>query len=224
MTEEQIRAIQNAHLPSWGRINRARLQAVLRYAGKNVLDVGCSTGAYVRYLRAQNYQAFGVDLLSVKEWEPGTFIKADASQLPFETRSFDTITAFEVVEHVPNPSRALQEFRRLSRKNIILSVPDCDTEPDLLRAGLTYTHWMDRTHCNFFTNDSLSQLLEQNGFRIINLEKINRIFPDYPVLRSYFIPATIAFPVSRLLAHLPFRRKDFMTLLVVAEVATPEIM
>ncbi len=217
MADDRLQAIQDARLPSWGRLHHRRLQAILRFGGQKVLDIGCSRGEYVYELRKRGYTAFGLDLLAAEEWTPGLFARSDAASLPCAGLSFDTLTAFEVLEHIPVPERALREFWHVCRKNLILSVPNCEPSPDLQRAGLAYTHWMDRTHCNFFTVESLKNILSQSGFQMVHLERINRIFPDFPALRSLYFPEKIAFPMARLLAHLPLRKRYDMTLLAVAD-------
>jgi ubiquinone/menaquinone biosynthesis C-methylase UbiE len=215
----KIEAMQNARLASWGKVNRARLAAVLRHSGSTVLDVGCSTGLYVDDLNRRGFFACGLDLLVDPAWKErlrNTFTTGEATWLPFPAESFDTVIAFEVLEHVPGPERALQEFHRVCRRNVILSVPDCAEPEHLLRAGLAYAHWRDRTHCNFFTRQSLGQALARNGFRVESLRGINYILPDYPALRSFAIPSGLAYFAARLLRRIPFRRQYPMTLLAIA--------
>jgi hypothetical protein len=95
-------------------------------------------------------------------------------------------------------------------------VPDCETPDGILRAGLVYAHWRDRTHRTFFTVDSLGDLLKQAGFRLVSLRRINAILPDYPVLRSLYVPPRLAYAAARALRRIPFRAQYCMTLLAVA--------
>ena len=203
----------------WGRINQQRLRFITRFAGHTVLDVGCSRGDYVTLFNKRGHKAFGLDLLTHQEWQPihpRHFIQGDPPRLPFPSQSFDTLLAFEILEHIPKPDLAVQEFSRVIRKNLIISVPDCTMNEDLLRAGLVYTHWLDLSHCNFFDQGSLRKILEENGFRVEVLTHINQILPDFIPLRSWHIPYKLAFQLSRLMARLPLRKQYRMTLLAVA--------
>ena len=97
MTTNQQMALAESRRPSWGKVNRARYQAVLKAAGRSILDVGCSTGEYVRQLRQSDYLAYGIDLLLDPGWVESVhhvFACASAMALPFPDRSFDTILAF----------------------------------------------------------------------------------------------------------------------------------
>lgn len=220
MTASFQQALKEAQRPSWGRINRARLKSVIKAAGKTILDVGCSTGEYVQKLSQEGYHIFGVDILFNPQWSTQPIKRiacADALNLPFPAQSFDTILAFEVLEHLPNASEVIDEFHRLCRKNLLISVPNCDLPSEFLTAGLVYSHWLDRTHCNFFTPQTLSKFLETHGFKIQEIKLINRVFPDYPVLRSFHIPHKVAYGISRILSRIPIRKQFFITILACAE-------
>jgi SAM-dependent methyltransferase len=158
--------------------------------------------------------------LADPEWlceEERPFVSGNALVLPFADAAFDTVTAFETLEHLREPALALSEFRRVARQNVILSVPDCETPEGLLKGGLTYAHWRDRTHRTFFTEASLRETLRASGYRPIFLKRIIPVLVDYPVLCSYGAPSRLAFLAARLLSRIPFRARYGMTLLAVAD-------
>jgi ubiquinone/menaquinone biosynthesis C-methylase UbiE len=180
------------------------------------LDVGCSSGNYVHLLRTRGYRAVGLDLLADPQWSEG-FVSGNALALPFANAIFDTVIAFETLEHLADPARALAEFRRVACRNVILSVPDCATPADLLQGGLTFAHWRDQTHRTFFTRSSLLNMLDVSGYRLLLVERIIPVLIDYPVLRSYHVPRYLAYQAARLLGRIPFRTRYGMALLAVAE-------
>ncbi|MBI1853352.1 MAG: class I SAM-dependent methyltransferase [Planctomycetes bacterium] len=70
-----------------------------------ILDAGCGNGEEVDALREAGHRAFGVDrgYRSV-EWRgrtnPGAFVLADATRLPFRDATFDLVLSIGVIEHV----------------------------------------------------------------------------------------------------------------------------
>lgn len=160
-------------------VNPQRFDAILKHAGKTILDVGCGSGAYVLKIAQEypQYQIKGVDYQYFESWKekPDNFLIADAFSLPFEDNSFDTITLFEVLEHLPNPEKALAEYLRVCRKNLILTVPNCDRNMELWKSNLIYSHWFDNTHVNFYTLDTIKEEVTQAGFKVKEAYLINRL-------------------------------------------------
>ena len=103
---------------------------VSKYATPNapILDAGCGTGLNLRHLPEGST---GVDInprniaLLRKRLPNHTVIEADVEALPFEDGSFGTVLCTEVIEHIPDPSAALAEYRRVLQPGGVLigSVP-----------------------------------------------------------------------------------------------------
>jgi ubiquinone/menaquinone biosynthesis C-methylase UbiE len=60
-----------------------------------------------------------------KELGHGEIYKtADIYSLPFEDKSFDTVTCSEVLEHLTEPEKAIRELLRVAKLQVIITVPD----------------------------------------------------------------------------------------------------
>jgi SAM-dependent methyltransferase len=98
---------------------------------RRVLEVGCGEGVVLATLavRLPGARIDGVELDETALGQararcPGaTLVRGDACELPFEDRSFDLVVCLEVLEHLPEPVRALRELRRVARGGCLLSVP-----------------------------------------------------------------------------------------------------
>lgn len=87
----------------------------------DILEIGVGNRIVSDYLRRIGYGVTTVDI------DPGlepNYV-ADVRALPFEDSSFEVVTAFEVLEHLPwdDFERALLELKRVSRKYVIISLP-----------------------------------------------------------------------------------------------------
>jgi len=96
--------------------------AVARASGpRNILEIGCGTGAFAERLAAQHLDAAllatdqsprFVELTAARGVEARV---ADATDLPFEDDSFDLVAAMWMLYHVPDLDLALAEVRRVLR-------------------------------------------------------------------------------------------------------------
>jgi ubiquinone/menaquinone biosynthesis C-methylase UbiE len=107
--------------------------------GHRVLDAGCGTAYGAAMLAAAGAElVVGVDLASdvldgarARMPENVLLEVGDVTALAYEHGRFDMIVCFEVIEHLPEPARALDEFRRIlgSRGFLAVSSPNRDVYP-----------------------------------------------------------------------------------------------
>ncbi len=101
--------------------------------GDLVLDIGSGSGWLSKLMAAKGVYAYGLDL-SPEQWRRGSeilggrrsgFVVADALSLPFKGGSLDGVILSEVLEHLSEPARVLQEGLRVLRfgGRLLLSVP-----------------------------------------------------------------------------------------------------
>jgi SAM-dependent methyltransferase len=134
----------------------------------SILDVGCGDGRFLRWL-PDTYWKVGLDF----SWRPlawlqGVGIQGTVEALPFAERSFDLITAFEVLEHLPEEiyDRALRELERVSRKYIIISVPNREVLAEsLVRCPRCSCFFHPSWHVRSFDEAALGVL--SRGFRMV---------------------------------------------------------
>jgi len=97
---------------------------------ETVVEIGAGEGRITERLveRFPNAAVVGLDLPDTNladEWQdidvPMFF--GDATRMPFVDKSIDLVVGLEVLEHVPQPERALADIARVCRGFAILSVP-----------------------------------------------------------------------------------------------------
>jgi SAM-dependent methyltransferase len=127
-----------------GEIIEAEHLARYRWAstlveGRRVLDAGCGT-AYGSMMLAEAgaLEVIGVDrapevLEAVRADMPSAVVleTADVTSLPYPDGRFDVVVCFEVIEHLNDRGRALDEFRRVltSAGVLAISSPNRDVYP-----------------------------------------------------------------------------------------------
>lgn len=101
----------------WGRTLKSFADWCNPQAGWWTLDVGCGPGLLPAILAQKGCRSFGVDLevLASARLHPQVAL-ADALNLPFPARSFDLITASNLLFLLPDPLAALRELVRTARK------------------------------------------------------------------------------------------------------------
>ena len=95
--------------------------------GKKLLDAGCGTGWFSR--RAVELGAVvtsldvGENLLNeVKKKCETTRVVGDVTALKFKDNSFDIIVSSDVIEHTPDPAKAISEMARVLKKGGVLAL------------------------------------------------------------------------------------------------------
>lgn len=142
--------------------SRAVLDWCVAHAGTRVLDYGCACGSYCVELSKKGFNCSGVDRNEDyvrRALARGVDAAVAGERLPFADKSFDTVMLIEVLEHVERPADVLSEAVRVARANILITVPNMTEFTRLKAMHLTYEHMLEQDHRNFFTRDSLEELL-----------------------------------------------------------------
>ena len=192
-----------------GRFKKAKL---LQLAGESVALVGCGRGKYLQFAIASGRKAAGVDnspgpAVEASARSGGRVALADALALPFPDNSFDTVTLWDVLEHVPDDCAALRESLRVAKKNVLLSVPGEDQGPDH-SSGVTFRTYSDPTHLRYYTRARIESLLSLCGQQDYTLEKFDRVRPVL-LYRRAGIPRPVLSAIDRLLWLLSSRSDSF---------------
>jgi len=146
-------------------VSEETLSYIRKYAGKQILDIGCGIGACIKALLQDGYECEGIennqDYVSecLKDGIKAKYM--DAQQLEFSQYSFDTVIMVEVLEHLLEPLIALKEAFRVARKNVIISVPNIDVIPIMSKYQIVPWHILEATHFNFFTPKILESVLKE---------------------------------------------------------------
>ncbi len=150
-------------------------------AGRMVLNVGCGFGWFELYALSMSVgQVVGIEpslsdlavaLRHIQD-ERVTFAVGSALRLPFASGTFDTVTCWEVIEHVPEGAEGacLNEFRRVLKPGgvLYLSTP-ADSLPSTV---LDPAHWLiGHRH---YSQKQLFALADESRFAMNNIATVGR--------------------------------------------------
>jgi hypothetical protein len=145
---------------SLDRIDRWRYARVAAHCTGAVLDVGCGR-QILRTCLARDTRYVGVDLE-----EPGA-LRASALALSLLPLSFDTVVLCEVLEHLEAPGTALREAAAISRKRIVITVPNDHSLVRLARLALGRDIEIDPEHVATLNPVNIRLVLGRVGFEVI---------------------------------------------------------
>jgi len=157
------------------RRSRRRVQRLTREFGLagRWLDVGCSAGFVVEAAAAAGFEAHGVDIeaagidygrreLGLTHLACGTL---EAQHYP--DAHFAAVSAYDVIEHVPDLALFLRELKRLLAPGGVLELGT----PDLghwrvPRALENWPEFKPSEHLYYFDRRTLTRLLARHGFAV----------------------------------------------------------
>jgi 2-polyprenyl-3-methyl-5-hydroxy-6-metoxy-1,4-benzoquinol methylase len=154
------------------------------------LDVGCATGQFVEAAAKAGMAAEGFDV------SPGAVARARARGLTahlarvedFEpTAPYDTITAFDVIEHMLDPRAFLDRLRRwlVPGGTLVLTLPDVSSIYPRLLMRRHWFYYLPSDHLYYFDPRTITRLLTEHGFVV---ERVGRAYK----------PLTLAYIVAQL--------------------------
>ena len=151
----------------------------------SILDAGCGEGFTLERLRIEKAgdKFEGVDFLKTAidlghKIHPNLTLKqASIYELPYKDSSFDLVLSTEVLEHLGDPKKGLKEIVRVSKKYILLSVPN---EPifmlsNLLRGKHVSRFGNDIEHISHWSFLGFENFIKKNAGR--KVEIISRKYP-----------------------------------------------
>ena len=167
-------------------------------SGKKVLDIGCRDGALTKYFVPGN-SVVGADIdeLSLDRARKNLGIETALLDLngdwdELNGKTFDTIVAGEIIEHLYYPERVIQRVVALLSANgsFVGSVPNAFSLKNRIRLFLgnkKNTSLEDPTHINHFSLGELNHLLLQyfTKVRIIGLGRFKFLAQWFPGLFAF---------------------------------------
>jgi len=151
--------------------------------GKRLLDLGAASGYFLDVANQNDYFSEGIEInpSAVKEGlAKGRKIKqADILKNDYPENSFDVITAFDLLEHLPPAKLAdyIGVIRKILATNGILAVITVNTASWWAKIfGKKWHTFLPPEHISYFNDKNARLFLENNGFEILEIKTVHKIF------------------------------------------------
>jgi 2-polyprenyl-3-methyl-5-hydroxy-6-metoxy-1,4-benzoquinol methylase len=157
---------------------------------RRIVDIGCGNGALCRELASRGYEVVGCEPSA----EGVRFAQSSAPELVFHqtgvdddpaavgNESFDVAIATEVIEHLVRPRNLPRFAKQLIRPggHLIISTPYHGYLKNLFLAltnkwDAHLNPFWDGGHIKFWSRKTLSQLLNEGGFRVVRFIGAGRV-------------------------------------------------
>jgi ubiquinone/menaquinone biosynthesis C-methylase UbiE len=154
--------------------NRFNAMLARRYGrkGARLLEVGSGMGHLVGNLE-DTFETYGMDLNHWAVRQSKAIIHktnlqtASAQELPFKDGAFNVVIIKHIVEHLPDPQKAIHEIGRVTERGgtLILATPNLDS---LLKPwkGDKWIGYQDPTHISLKQPAEWFSFIENAGFQI----------------------------------------------------------
>jgi 2-polyprenyl-3-methyl-5-hydroxy-6-metoxy-1,4-benzoquinol methylase len=140
---------------------------------RRILDFGSGWGFFLAVAKERGWTTYGLEPLPASAvYARSTFglnITTDTlHENTFPPNFFDVITSFQVFEHLPYPKEDVQHLYKTLRQDgmVLIEVPNFETWTMRIMKS-QHRHFV-QDHLNFFSIETLGQLLANTGFRVID--------------------------------------------------------
>lgn len=176
------------YLANKGKIKKnfvRHLKTIERFRSPGqILDVGCAAGYFLSSARERGWQVSGLDVSAFavdaagKEFGEESIKLATLLEACYPAESFDAVTLWDVLEHMPDPSANLKEAWRILKPGGILGlvIPNAGSAAAIVMGRWWPEFRRIKEHIYFFTKPTILAMLRKAGFDSMLMEGAGRIF------------------------------------------------
>lgn len=153
----------------------SQLKTLVRTSNPRLLDVGCAAGLFLSLAEQRGFRGEGLELNDlyvdyIRTRRPVTVHRKLLEEMCYPDSSFDIVTLWDVLEHLPKPLETVQEISRILNRGGILALTtinhDCVNEKLLKKR---WRYYMPPDHLCSFTPALLTWILSRSGLALVSI-------------------------------------------------------
>lgn len=179
--KEWLEKQMKRRIPMW----KKRLKELLKYKKSGrLLDVGFGSGTFLRLAKENGFEVNGTEISEyacryVKNHYGIDTFRGDLEEARFPSTSFDVVTLWHALEHLPDPRSTLNEIHRILKKDgvLVVAVPNLNNFITRILYFLAkgkklklFSINAKELHLWHFSPHSLSRLLQETGYGVMNIK------------------------------------------------------
>ena len=143
--------------------------------GRTLLDVGCGTGYFAGTMKQKDWKVIGIEpsknAAEMARQKFGLVVKPPEALFEFPEQSFDVITLWHVLEHLPNLNEAMTQFHKLLKDNgvLVVALPNVDSY-DAKKYQQFWAAYDVPRHLWHFSPNTFLRFAEKCKFNIIDIK------------------------------------------------------
>ncbi len=168
-------------IPMWA----GRLKALVKYkASGRLLDVGFGEGTFLRLAREKGFDVHGTEISEyackhVRESLKIEVFRGELEEARFPAESFDVVTLWHSLEHLPDPKSSLKEVHRILRRDglLVAATPNLRNFITRIlyllakrRKLMLFSAQAKELHLFHFSAKTLTAMLRETGFKVIKID------------------------------------------------------
>ena len=165
---------------------KRKLKLINSYAaeGKNLLDIGCGTGDFLGAAKLNNWKVSGIEpnetARTIANKKIDNTVFETEQLLKFDNHSFDVITLWHVLEHLPKLEEHISVFKRLLKPSgtLIIAVPNYKSYDATYYKNFWAAYDVPR-HLWHFSKRSIGHLFSKVNMKVVKTHPM--VFDAYYV-------------------------------------------
>ena len=196
---------------------KKKVSMIRKLGAKSLLDIGCGTGEFLNEAQIKGINVFGIEPSEKARRQCqknyNLTVSESANLEEYKHGSFDCITMWHALEHMPDLNKLIKETHRIIKNNgkLIIGVPNYKSW-DANYYKQHWAAWDVPIHFWHFSKESIEKIFKKHGF-ILSENKpmffdsfyVSILSEEYKSGKKRFIKGIIAGAISNIIGWLTKR-------------------